>query len=143
MPRIGLLNMIFGFCVLAIAAAAGAFVATDLTQGFVHDKAMIDSWQLMLDKSAHGHTNLFALLHICFGLTLPYSRWKAPFKMAQTAGLMLGTLAMGPGMMVKARILPHDGNNVIDIIIGGMLSAALAALISHCIGLGMKWYQRS
>ena len=63
--------------------------------------------------------------------------------MAQTAGLMLGTLAMGPGMMVKARILPHDGNNLIDIIIGGMLSAALAALISHCIGLGMKWYQRS
>jgi hypothetical protein len=143
MPRLGLFNMMLGFCVLAIAAAAGAFVATDLTQGFVHDKELIDSWQLMLDKSAHGHTNLFALLHICFGLTLPYSSWKARFKMAQTAGLLLGTLAMGPGMMVKARILPHDGNNIIDILIGCMLSAALATLFSHSLGMGMKWYRRT
>ena len=43
MPRLGLFNMMLGFCVLAIAAAAGAFVATDVTQGFVHDKELIDS----------------------------------------------------------------------------------------------------
>jgi len=143
MPRLGIFNMMCGFFVLACAAAAGAFIATDISQGFIHDRAILESWQLMLDKSAHGHSNLFALLHICFGLTMPYSTWGSRVKTTQTAGLLLGTLAMGPGMMLKARLGPMNETSLTDIMIGGMLSAALVALFSHAIGLGAKWYERA
>jgi hypothetical protein len=45
-------------------------------------------------------------------------------------------------MVVKPRNLPHDRNDIIDILIGDMPLAALAALISHSLGMDMKWCQR-
>jgi hypothetical protein len=142
-PRLAVFNMMVGFLVLALAAAAGAFVATDITDGYLRDKALLETWQLLLSKSAHGHTNLFALTHVAFGLTLPYSKFGTRTKTWQTAGLLLGTLAMGPVMVARAYYGPTDGVDPIAILLGVMLSAALAAIASHAAGLGAKLMQRT
>ena len=143
MPRLGILNMLIGFSVLAFAAAAGAFLATDITAGYLHDKALLETWRLLLLKSAHGHTNLFGTLHVLLGLTLPYSALKPSVKKAQTIGLLLGTLAMGPGMMIRAFAGPFEGVDATEGVIGLMLTAALAALATHAYGLGLKLMKRA
>lgn len=143
MPRLALFNMMIGFLVLAIAAAAGAFIATDITDGYLRDKAMLETWTLLLSKSAHGHTNLFALTHILFGLTLPYSAFTNRIKLMQTIGIGLGTFAMGPMMLLRAYSGPEANVDVIAAVIGTMLVCALAGIASHAAGLGAKLMQRS
>lgn len=143
MPRLAVFNMMFGFLVLFLAAAAGAFLATDLTDGYLKDRAFLDTWVLTLTKSAHGHTNLFATIHVVFGLTMPYSIFSSRMKTAQTVGLVLGTLAMGPGMLVRAYSGPVAGLDAIEVVIGVMLSCALIALFSHAAGLAGKLLKRS
>lgn len=142
MSRVALFNMMLGFTALAIAAAAGAFIATDITDGYLRDKALLETWSLLLTKSSHGHTNLFALTHIAFGLTYPYSAFSPRVKLWQTVGLALGTLAMGPVMLMRAYAGPFAGVDPIAIALGVMLSCALAALASHAAGLGAKLMQR-
>ncbi len=139
MARLGQLNMIIGFAVLFFAASAGSFIAFDITEGFLKDKAILDSWKLLLMRSAHGHTNLFALVHIAFGLTLPYSSLSSKIKALQTVGLGLGTLAMSILMMLRAWQGPTEEIDVIAIVTGGFLSASLCAIASHCYGLLYKW----
>jgi len=134
--------MLIGFAVLTLAAMASAFIATDITQGYLRDKAVIDSWQLLLERSAHGHTNLFALVHVCFGLTMPYSTLGPKAKAWQTVGIALGTLGMAVGMNVRARLGPTDGVDLAEIVVGGMLSCALAAIAAHAYGLAAKLRQR-
>lgn len=143
MPRLSIFNMMFGFLVLALAAAAGAFIATDITDGYLRDKALLETWQLLLTKSAHGHTNLFGMIHIALGLTLPYSIFSGRVKTWQTVGLTLGTLAMGPGMIVRAFVGPSDSIDSSGIVIGIMLSCALVAIGSHAAGLGGKLMRRA
>jgi hypothetical protein len=142
MPRLALLNMLIGFAVLFLAAAAGAFLASDITTGFLRSKAFLDTWGMVLTKSSHGHTNLFALIHIAFGLTMPYSTLSLRLKKAQTVGLLLGTLAMGPGMLVRATMPPSEGIDVVAYVIGVGLSCALAAMFAHAAGLGAKLLAR-
>ena len=143
MPRLAIFNMFFGFLVLFLAAAAGAFIATDLSSGYLQDKAFLDTWVMVLDKSAHGHTNLFALMHIAFGLTMPYSVFSNRVKLWQTIGFVCGTLAMGPGLLVRARLGPTAGTDVNEIVVGVLLSCTLVALFTHAAGLGAKLYRRS
>ena len=143
MPRLAVFNMFFGFLVLFLAAAAGAFVASDLTAGYLKDKAFLDTWVMVLNKSSHGHTNLFALTHIAFGLTMPYSALPPRVKLWQTVGLALGTLAMGPGLLARAQLGPTESTDVNAIVVGVLLSCALAALFSHAAGLAAKLYRRS
>lgn len=143
MPRLSIFNMMFGFLVLSLAAAAGAFIATDITDGYLRDKALLETWQLLLSKSSHGHTNLFAMIHIALGLTLPYSLLSPRVKLLQTVGLGLGTLAMGPLMIARAYIGPTDGIDPNAVAIGIMLSCALAAIASHAAGLGAKLMRRA
>ena len=138
MPRIALINMSIGFFVLALVAAAGAFLATDITDGFLVDKAIMNSWQHIIQKSSHGHTNLFAILHILFGLTLPYSKLSNRWHVIQTFGLAAGTFAMGPGMLVRAVAGPESGINALDIVLGGCLSAALVTLVTHGAALAAR-----
>lgn len=138
MPRIALLNIMLGFTVLTITAAAGAFLATDITTAYVKDLALLGSWSLHLQRSAHGHTNLFGMLHVLLGLTLTYSIFSPRIKIWQTVGLTLGTLAMGPMMLIKATMAPVEGYDAIGLVIGAMLSAALAALATHALGVGLK-----
>ena len=142
MPRLAIFNMFFGFLVLFLAAAAGAFVASDLTAGYLKDKAFLDTWVMVLSKSSHGHTNLFALMHIAFGLTLPYSALPAKVKLWQTVGLVLGTLAMGPGLLARGWLGPTEGLDINAAVVGVLLSCALAALFAHAAGLAAKLYGR-
>lgn len=142
MPRVAILNMVIGFAVLFVAAAAGAFIANDLTEAFLKDMELLNSWDAVLSRSAHGHTNLFAILHICFGLTIPYSLLSMRVKKLQTVGLFLGTFAMGPLMIIRAGMAPSDGFDPVSILIGLFLSCALAMLFSHAYGLAGKLLQR-
>lgn len=141
MPRLGLLNMTIGFLVLSIAAAAGPFLATDITAGFLRDKALLDTWALMLQKSSHGHTNLFGTLHVLFGLTLAYSALGERMKRAQTVGLALGSIGMGPVLLVRAAMGPTNGIDATEVVIGAFLSCALAALVTHAYGLARKYFR--
>ena len=138
MPRLALANMSFGFFVLFAAGAAGAFVATEITAGFLQDKSLLSSWWLELARSAHGHTNLFAILHLVFGLTMPYSPWSHRIKLAQTIGLGSGTLAMAAGLLVKGVLGPSTDVDLVSSAVGIMLCCALAALFSHGAGLALR-----
>ena len=135
MPRLALVNIAIGFWVLAFSAAAGAFVATDLTATYIAEGTFHSTWESVLTASAHGHTNLFGMIHIAFGLTLPYSRVSQKWQSLQTAGLGLGVLAMGPGMIIRSRLSPTVGNDPLGIVMGCLLSAALAAIFTHAVAL--------
>ena len=143
MSRLALLNMFSGFVVLSLVAAAGSFLATELTEGYLLDPGALESWRLLISKSSHGHTNLFAMIHILFGLTLPYSGLSTRFKVAQTVGLSLGTLAMGPVMMLRAYVGPTNKIDLVEVCLGAMLSAALLALAAHAAGLALRLMRRS
>lgn len=138
MARIGILNMALGFAVLFLAASGGAFVSFDLTQAFLRDPAQLNSWQMTLLTSSHGHSNLFGLLHIAFGLTLAYSPLSPRLKVSQTLGLFAGVLAMGPGMIVRALGGPSDSFDLVGLSIGAGLSLSLASLGSHAAALFYK-----
>jgi hypothetical protein len=142
MPKLALINIVIGFWLLFLAAAAGAFIATDLSSTYLADKAFHDTWLTMLTKSAHGHTNLFGLLHICYGLTLPHSPLALKWKSLQTFGLICGSFAMGPGLIIRGYQGPKPVIDPIAIVIGILLSAALAALFSHASALSSKLIRR-
>lgn len=138
MQRLGILNMAIGFMVLFLAAAAGAFVSFDMTQAFLHDTKQLYTWEATLLQSSHGHTNLFGMLHILLGLTLPYSPFAPRWKLLQTAGLLAGVLAMGPLLMLRAYGGISDSFDALGIAIGCGLSAALASIGSHMAALFYK-----
>ncbi len=143
MPRLAQFNLTFGFFILFLAAAAGAFIADDMTTGYLKDKAILETWDLLLTKSAHGHTNLFALIHVAFGLTMAHSAFSLRIKLLQTVGLVLGTSAMAVLMLVRAKLGPTEDVDVVGILIGVLLSCALAAIASHAAGLAAKMLRRS
>lgn len=135
MQRLGILNMALGFFVLFFAASAGAFVSFDMTEAFLRNPSQLHSWQQTLQSSAHGHTNLFGLLHIVFGLTLAYSPLKSKWKALQTLGLFCGVIAMGPLMMIRSAWGPSESLEGIGLVIGLFLSASLLVLASHSAAL--------
>ena len=69
MPRIGLLNMVVGFIFIFLSASAGFFLLQSIRVFIIRDNTELLSWWVQLSASAHGHTNLFGMLHILFGLT--------------------------------------------------------------------------
>lgn len=142
MSRLALVNMLIGFLVLSIAAAAGAFIASELTDAYVSDPGLVKAWGPTLRASAHGHVNLFALTHIALGLTLPYSRFGTRIKLAQTIGLACGLVAMGPLMLWRAALGAPRGTDAVGVAIGLLLAVALAALASHAAGLGARLIER-
>ena len=138
MARLGILNMFLGFLTLFLAACGGTFVAFDLTEGFLRDKSILGTWEMALLKSSHGHTNLFGLLQIAYGLTMPYSPLSERWKIYQTIGIFSGTLAMGPGMMIRAFQGPTESLDIVGCTIGLGLSLALISLFTHSISLAYK-----
>lgn len=138
MNRIGQINMIIGFVIIFIAAAGGSFLAQDITNSFVRDQEHLNSWELTLLTSAHGHTNLFGFLHILYGLTIPYSAMSKKFKNLQTCGIFAGSLSMSLGMFFNAIYGPNEGIGFLSILLGTGLSLALIAIGTHAIGLFLK-----
>lgn len=142
LSRLALLNMFLGFLVVSLAAAAGSFIGLELTQGFLKDPEMLSSWRTTLLTSAHGHTNLFGMLHVLFGLTLPYSVLSTRIKVLQTAGIAAGVVAMGPIMFIRANLGPAEQMDIFELLIGVLLSCALAAVATHSYGIAAKLFRR-
>ncbi len=131
--------MITGFVIISLAAALGTFLATDMTEMFVHDPAALSTWNTTLQQSAHGHSNLFGMLHILFGLTMPYSVLSARTKALQSLGFLMGAMAMGPGMLLRANQMPSNDFDLSGVIIGLLLSGCFAAICLHIYGLTRKF----
>jgi hypothetical protein len=138
MPKIGIANILIGFIVIVIASCGGFFLATDADKAFLIDKNILSSWQYTLFKSAHGHFNLFGMLHILMGLSLPYSLLSRRWKILQSCGLFLGTFTMGALLVLRGYTEISGGLDLLGIIIGINLMAAVCALIIHCYGLALK-----
>ncbi len=134
MQRIGILNMFLGFMLIFLAASAGAFVAMDATHRFL-DGVTVATWRDMLQASAHGHTSLFGIIHISFGITLPYSILSQRLKKIQTVAIFCGAMAMGPMMMIRAALGPTPTYEWNGLLIGGLLTLALFAIAGHAYGL--------
>lgn len=137
MPRIALVNMFLGFSLIFISAMAGVFLANDITINFISTPELNNGWNQLLLKSAHGHTNLFGLIHICFALTLPYNGLQKKNKIL-TIGLTLGSIAMSLGMYCKAFSQPSTDIQFLDLIIGVFLFCWMMAIVSHLYGLLKK-----
>jgi hypothetical protein len=140
MPRLSIVNFFIGFLCLCLGASAGVFIATSKSAIYLVDGKFPVAWADLLKESAHGHFNLFALIHIALGLTLPYSKLQAKWKMLQTIGLGLGTLAMGPGLWLRAVAGPE--NSLMEYGLGACLSLALLALVAHTFALAQKLASR-
>ncbi len=139
MSRIALANIFFGFVVIVLSSLAGFFLATEAEQAFLTDKHLVMAWEYTLFKSAHGHCNLFGLLHIAMGLSMPYARLSSRWQLIESGGLFLGSFTMGCLMMVRSlRGIPTPGSDWLGICIGLLLSASLAALLIHSYGLAKK-----
>ncbi len=138
MSKVGILNIFIGFVVVVLASCGGFFLVTDAEKAFLYDKEFLLSWQYTLFKSAHGHFNLFGILHILMGLSLPYSKLNKSRHIYQTVGLFVGTLTMGVLLILRGFLGVSKGLDGLGVVIGINLSLALIALITHCYGLGKK-----
>ena len=133
--------MFLGFLWLSIAAMAGPFLATDLTERFINDAASVSAWLPVLARSAHGHLALFGVVQILSGLTFPYSPFSLRLKKVQTAAISCGAVAMGPLMLLRALGGVAPSYDVLGVVIGALLSVAMLGLISHAVGLALKLLQ--
>lgn len=143
MPKIALYNMFLGFAIVAIAAMGGVFNAYELTDLYLKGPAVSPEWQRVLSHSAHGHTNLFGILHIIFGLTMPYSKITLKFGKTLTIGLSLGAIAMGPLLLIRAAMGPTASLTPLGVTIGLFLACALSAIMVHAWGLWSSLTKRS
>ncbi len=133
--------MIIGFSLIFLAASGGAFIAVNATQRALEGN-LIEGWSELLQTSSHGHTSLFGMIHILFGLTLPYSKITPKVKLLQTIGIGCGSLAMGPLMLFRSSFGPTSSFEINGVIIGSMLSLALAAIGVHIFGLMLELQRR-
>ncbi len=137
MPKLALYNIALGFAWVCIAAAAGAFVSTGLTEQYLNGIEH-KAWLLTLKTSAHGHTNMFAMLQILFGITLPYSKVGPRVKLWQTWGLSMGVLAMAIGLLAIGFRGPTRDIHLFEVVIGTFLSCALLSMIVHVYGIWLR-----
>ncbi len=142
MPRVALFNMLIGFILILISAMAGTFIAQDLTQAYLNDPesqlAMLHNWQTTILKSAHGHINLFGMLHILFGLTIPYSILSKKIKIFQTLGFISASLSMSIGMLIKSQTGPQLDMGICDVLMGISFSLLFIAIAGHAFGIWCK-----
>jgi hypothetical protein len=141
MSRTGLANMAWGFFMIFVAACGGVFVALRLTETFLVSD-FTPSWESVLRTSSHGHTALFGTIHVLLGLTLPYDGRTERVRKLKTIGLFLGSLAMGPLMLIRAALGPTLSTEINGLAIGVCLSCALIAVLAHCVDLTRRIVMR-
>ena len=137
MSRIGIANLTWGFFMIFTAACGGVFVALRASEVFISGYVP-PTWESVLHASSHGHTSLFGMIHILFGLTIPYAAAGYRENLMKTIGLLAGSFAMGPLMLVRASLGPTLSTELNGILIGAALSCALLAIFYHVIGLARK-----
>lgn len=138
MPRIALANCLFGFIAISLATASGFFVAREAEFAYASAGTMPATWQFVLMKSAHGHLNLYGMVHILFGLTISHSRLPSTLKLFQSWALAAGTLTMGLFVFLRSFTNGPLDSEMMGQVMGLLLSASLASMLSHCLGLGIK-----
>lgn len=146
MPRTAIFNFMFGFGLLFLGMCAGFFVVNDAEQAFMQSRQeqWLLSWTYTLLKSAHGHLSSFALMHILFGLTLPYSRLSQKIFIGQTLGLCLGSFAMGALLPLRALLTQSpSGMDWLGLGLGLCLSLCTLSVATHIYGLGLKFFERN
>lgn len=147
MPRIAQWNLFFGFLIICLAAAAGALVANDMSNEFINSiesgRSPSRDWMATLQGSAHGHSNLFGMLHITLGLTMPHVRQSHRSRLLITLGLTLGTIAMGPLMIWRSFLPPVRHLESNGILIAIFLCLALISLTIHTAGLWQSFNRRN
>ena len=89
-----------GWIGLVISAFAGVFIANDLSTEFINHPNLAKH-KINYTQSAHGHSNMFSMIHILFGL-LFYSDYSNRTKLVQTVMLFLGIIAMGPLLYIRS-----------------------------------------
>ena len=141
MRRIAILNMAIGFLLVFVAACGGVFVALNSTEAHLQG-AQIPTWRLLLQASSHGHTNLFGVIHVLVGLTMSYCRSSFFLDKLKTAGLLAGSIAMGPLLLFRAASGPSVSNDSLGIVIGTCLVLALTAILAHMLGLFSRLIER-
>lgn len=137
MSRVALINMAWGFFLVFLAACGGVFLAVTTTEAFLRGP-VTPTWESMLQSSSHGHTNLFGVLHVLLGLTIPYARATSRDDILKTIGLGLGGFAMGPMLIVRSYLGPTLSTELNGVVIGLCLSCALLAIGYHAFGLWRK-----
>ncbi len=137
MPKLALYNIAWGFSWICIAAAAGAFVSTSLTEQYLNEVAS-KNWLLTLKTSAHGHTNMLAMVQILFGITMPYSKLSMHLKRLQTWGISLGVAAMAFGLLSIGFRGPTRDIHLFEVVTGVLLACMLLSLIAHVYGILLR-----
>ena len=139
MSKISLVNILIGFVVVVLASLGGFFLGVETKAALSEESVDLLKWKMVMYRSAHAHSNLFGMLHILMGITMPYSRWGAKIKKIQTWALTSGTLSMGVLMVFRARIdMNSRGEEFLGFIMGAGLLFALLGLSLHCLGLTYK-----
>lgn len=137
MTRMSLLNIAWGFTLIFIAACGGVFVALNTTESFIQGPVRPE-WQALLETASHGHVSLFGIIHILLGLTLPYTRSSVFESRLKSIGVGLGSLAMGPLLLIRGVLGPTLSTELNGVLIGVCLSCALFAIAYHALGLFIK-----
>ena len=70
MSKVSVINVLIGWIGLVISAFAGVFIASDLSTEFINHSQMSETWKSVIIQSSHGHSNMFSMIHILFGLSL-------------------------------------------------------------------------
>jgi hypothetical protein len=131
------MNMAWGFTLIFVAACGGVFVALDTTESFIRGPVQPE-WQALLHTASHGHVTLFGVIHVLLGLTIPYTRSSSFENRLKSIGIGLGSLAMGPLLLVRAVIGPTLSTELNGVLIGVCLSCALIAIAYHALGIMLK-----
>ncbi len=142
MSKVSLINVLIGWVGLVISAFAGVFIASDLSTEFINHSQMSETWKSVIIQSSHGHSNMFSMIHILFGLSLSYSVYSSRIKLIQTILLFMGLIAMGPLMYLRSNIKPTPDLGLVEVSIGICLSLSLLSMCSHCMGIASKLFKR-
>ena len=142
MSKVSLINILTGWIGMVMSAFAGVFLATDISTEFINHSEMSETWNQVILQSAHGHFNMFSMIHILFGLTLAYSPLSDRVKVVQTIFLSGGLIGMGPLMYIRSNIKPTPELGLVEASIGIALSMALLAMCLHSYAIATKLLKR-
>ena len=135
MSGLARLNIAVGFFMIGLISCFGAILSFDVSDAIARTPAALLLWEVVLQKSAHGHGNLFGMLHILFGLTLRYSLLSQKWKSWQSASLFLGTLAAGPLMWLRSLSPQPSAPDLMTYVVSVFFAASLASLFSHSMAV--------
>lgn len=139
MSKLAKINICLGFWILFFSSLSGAFVATYLEEMLTqYEMQQISNWQLTLIRSAHGHSSLFGMLHILFGLTFSIASHSNRIENWLTMGLLSGSFSMAILLSLRSFQLEQSMMSGLGVLNGLLLSFALIAILVHALGLTKK-----